>query len=288
MSKTFTPIIVDYPQLSRQWFEARLGNVTGSMVKCTMSYYAVTKTHIKQADEYFLFKGAVFIDGLPADETLLKLREEYSFEYCLRADIELAEKADRKSYRQKVVTERINETPADDDIFVSKAMRWGQEQERYAKARYHAVHGHIVKDAPLMLHPELMCGASPDGFAIDIFTGEIGNIEVKCLEQWNHLYKIIWTSIAPLDYFEQIQMQLWITGNNWCDFIGYDPRAREGLQLFVERINRDDFYINEVLVPSIKRFLEECDFEERRFYAILKQRTKQAEERNKILMEKTI
>lgn len=264
----FTPIIVQAPQLSREWFEARLGNVTGSCVKFTRDYYAPTKTHMAKADEYFELNKLSF-----DIETLQRLRDEYPTEYVLLSGIELQEKSTRLNYRRKLVAERLSGMSMDENMFVTPAMRWGQEQEKYAKKFYSLVHGHIVEESPYMMHPEMMCGASPDGLVVDIHTGELGNLEVKCLEPWNHLYKIIKEDDIPDDYFDQIQMQMWINNRDWCDFVGYDPRVKEGLRLFVKRMQRDNFFIQEVLVPSITRFLAECDRDERRFYAIRKSRS---------------
>ncbi len=275
MSQRLTPIIVDAPQLSREWFEARLGNVTGSKVQLTIDYKNPTKSQMAQADAFYLLNNAKF-NPLWAEQL-----REYPWEYCLKAGVELLSSTTRETYKRQTVSERLNGVSADEDMFVHKRMLWGQQQERPAKAMYHLVHKHIVEDAPLMLHPTLMCGASPDGLVIDIYTGELGNLEVKCLEPWNHLYKIIKADEVPYDYIPQIQMQMWINGRDWCDFVGYDPRQKNGLHVYVKRVERDNFYIDNVLEPGVRRFLDECDQDERQFYAILKKRTEQAKERAK-------
>lgn len=276
MSAKFNPIIIDAPQLSREWFEGRLGNVTGSEVSKTMSFKNPTKTQLKMALEFYELNPTLY-----SPEYLEQLAF-YPIEYCLKADIELFENSDRVTYKRKKVSERITGLSADADMFVSKAMLWGQMQERFAKAQYKGISGNHLENAPLMLHPTLLCGASPDGFVIDAKTGELGNLEAKCLEPWNHLYKIIKADKMPFEYIPQVQMQMWINGRDWCDFVGYDPRVKEGLRVFIKRIPRDDFYIDEVLVPSIERFLDECDADERQFYAIQKYRTEQAMEALKL------
>lgn len=258
------PVAVNAEQRSSQWFDARLGKVTGSQVMHTMSYMrsSVTKGKIAQAEQYHKEQGM-------DPEILEKLRDEYPFEFLLKANLVVAETETRASYRKSTVAERITGQPADPDPYINKAMQWGMMNEDIAKTMYQLRSENIVTDAPLMLHPELACGASPDGIVTDRRTGEIGNIEIKCLNSVNHLYKIMLLRDMPMEYYPQVQMQMWIDSADWCDFVGFDSRVKEGLRLFIKRIERDDFYINYVLEPSVRRFLDECDADERQFTAIM-------------------
>lgn len=264
--KRSTPIVVQAPQRSEEWYGARLGNVTASKVDVTMSYYKPKPADIAQATEVYL------ANDLPPEfiEELLILSPT---EFCVGVGIELQEAADRQTYRETLVSERITKLRSDEDQYVNSAMRWGIVNEMYAKEKYRELTGNIIKDAPLMLHPTLMAGASPDGHVIDIETGEIGNAEVKCLTSRNHLYKVIKADEMPQEYWPQVQMQMFINGRDWCDFIGFDSRPKqEGLQLFIKRIPYDEFYIDNVMYPALTRFLDECDYDERKFYAIAKAR----------------
>jgi len=224
-----------------------------------MSYYAVTAKMIEAADAYFAEN-----DGLT--ETLERLREQYPFEYCLRADIKLRESKERQSYREALVGERLTGVEADPEAFASYAMKWGVVNEPLALALYQLKSRQIIAPAPLLLHPEWKCGATPDSFVTDPITGLLGNVEVKCLKTANHLYKIIRDQTVPGEYIPQIQMQLWISGRDFCDFVGYDSRLPDGLEIYIRRVERDDFYIDQVLMPAIRRFLEECDDEFRYFW----------------------
>jgi hypothetical protein len=40
-----------------------------------------------------------------------------------------------------------------------------------------------------------------------------------------------------------MMFQMACSGRLWTDFVSYDPRLPEDLQLFVVRLNRDDAYI---------------------------------------------
>jgi hypothetical protein len=46
------------------------------------------------------------------------------------------------------------------------------------------------------------------------------------------------------------------TGAKWCDFVSFDPRVPEDLQLFVVRVERDQEYIDSMEV-EVKQFLSE-------------------------------
>lgn len=266
MRETFTPIVVNHPQRSAEWYQARLGNVTASAVSKTREYYAVTKKQVENAIEYYALNK-----HLREPEWIERMSQEYPTEFILSTGIQLMEKAERKTYRETLVAERITGMDADEDAFVSRAMKWGIVLEPRAKAQYSTKFNMKVVDAPLMLHPYLLCGASPDGLVIDKTTGELGNLEIKCLESRNHLYKAIKLGEVPPEHNDQIQMQMWITGRDWCDFVAYDERPKkEELRLFVKRVAYDEFFVDNVLVPSIRRFLDECDHDERQFYAIAK------------------
>jgi hypothetical protein len=53
-----------------------------------------------------------------------------------------------------------------------------------------------------------------------------------------------------------VQGQMWITGREWCDFVSYDPRMPEALQLHVQRIQRDEAFIAD-LERRVSSFLSE-------------------------------
>jgi hypothetical protein len=57
------------------------------------------------------------------------------------------------------------------------------------------------------------------------------------------------------------------TGTKWCDFVSFDPRLPDDLQLFVVRLERDQEYI-EAMEAEVKKFLSEVD----EMFAKLKER----------------
>jgi putative phage-type endonuclease len=158
--------------------------------------------------------------------------------------------ASRANYMADLVVERLTGQKA--SSFTNAAMEWGTEQEPNAKAAYAAKTGILVEDVGFIDHPTVaMSGASPDGFAED------GLIEVKCPNTATHLEYVL-AELPPLKYFTQMQWQMACTGRPWCDFVSYDPRLPERLQLLVVRVPRDDDYIK-MLEQEVTIFLQELD-----------------------------
>ncbi len=60
------------------------------------------------------------------------------------------------------------------------------------------------------------------------------------------------------EYYKQMQLQMKCADKKWCDFVVYDPRMPESMQMFVARIERDDRFIAEMEAEIVK-FLAEVD-----------------------------
>jgi putative phage-type endonuclease len=158
--------------------------------------------------------------------------------------------AGRANYVADLVVERLTGQKA--SSFSNAAMEWGTQTEPQAKAAYAAKTGILVEDVGFIDHPTVaMSGASPDGFA------EEGLIEVKCPNTATHLEYVL-AELPPLKYFTQMQWQMACTGRPWCDFVSFDPRLPERLQLLVVRVPRDDDYIK-MLEQEVTIFLQELD-----------------------------
>jgi predicted phage-related endonuclease len=61
---------------------------------------------------------------------------------------------------------------------------------------------------------------------------------------------------VPGKYVTQMQWQMACTGRQWCDFVSFDPRLPEHLQLFVKRVNRDDDFIKQTEDEIVAFLLE--------------------------------
>jgi len=158
--------------------------------------------------------------------------------------------AGRANYMADLVVERLTGQKA--SSFTNAAMEWGTEQEPNAKAAYAAKTGILVEDVGFIDHPTVaMSGASPDGFA------EEGLVEIKCPNTATHL-EYIFDGKPPQKYVTQMQWQMACAGKPWCDFVSFDPRLPERLQLLVVRVPRDDDYIK-MLEQEVTIFLQELD-----------------------------
>jgi putative phage-type endonuclease len=158
----------------------------------------------------------------------------------------------RAKYRMQLVAERITGLVA--ESFTSAAMEWGVEHEKFARIRYEADTGYFVDEAAFCFHPTIKwLGASPDG----TISGVNALIEIKCPNTQTHLeYRL--DNKPPSKYVNQMQCQMWVTGADWCDFVSYDPRVPEHLQLFISRLQRDNDLIAKMEIETIK-FLGEVD-----------------------------
>lgn len=149
------------------------------------------------------------------------------------AKIKSGEAAARRNYRVQLVTERLTGAPADDG-FVSNDMKWGTEQEPFARMAYELHAGEVVTEAGFTYLPDIQAGCSVDGF---IEGG--GILECKCPKSATHISYIQGEKV-PSEYEPQILHNLWVTGATFADFVSYDPRMPENLQLFVARYQRDE------------------------------------------------
>lgn len=122
-----------------------------------------------------------------------------------------------------------------DEFYINDAMQWGIDNEPNAISSYENKTGRFVVGCGLIDHSSIaMSGASPDGLI-----GDDGLLEVKCPTRPTHMNTIL-TQQVPDEYLPQITWQLACTGRKWCDFVSYDPRFKEHLQMVVIRVNADD------------------------------------------------
>lgn len=162
-----------------------------------------------------------------------------------------SESAARATYRKQLVIERL--TGRATENYVSDAMIWGTETEPQARIEYELYSGLEVEQIGLALHPTIKWfSASTDGLV-----GDDGILEIKCLNSINHL-DILISGEIPEDYHWQMLAGMACTERDWCDFVSFDPRMPEGLQLFVKRFPRDQALISGMELEVIQ-FLSEVE-----------------------------
>ena len=159
--------------------------------------------------------------------------------------------ASRDNYMAQLTIERLTQKPTEG--YTNAAMQWGTDQEPFARAAYETKTGQLVTEVGFIVHPEIdQAGASPDGLV-----GDEGMVEIKCPESKTMIETLL-SDRVPDKYFKQMQWQMACTGRNWCDYVVFDPRMPENLQLCVRRVERDDYIIDEIKA-EIKKFLAELD-----------------------------
>jgi putative phage-type endonuclease len=157
--------------------------------------------------------------------------------------------ASRENLKARIIAERL--TGAPQETFSNAAMQWGNDQEDNAANAYAFLTGNAVEVCGLYFHPTLLAThASPDRLV-----GDDGLVEIKCPNTATHIATLR-TQKVPSKYMTQMQWQMACTNRKWCDFVSYDPRLPEDLQLFVARVERDDERIAE-LEAAIGVFLDE-------------------------------
>lgn len=159
--------------------------------------------------------------------------------------------ASRANYLAQLVAERLTGQAA--DTFKSGAMKHGTETEPLARMAYEAETGNLVTEVAMIQHPKIeMSGASPDGLV-----DEDGLVEIKCPNTATHINTLIGGKV-PSQYISQMQWQMACTGRKWCDFVSFDPRMPTNMQLFIQRVERDESLIKEY-ESEIVQFLKEVD-----------------------------
>lgn len=157
--------------------------------------------------------------------------------------------ASRANYMAELIAERLTGQPA--PSFSNAAMQWGTDKEPEARDYYAFITGATVEQIAFVHHPTLAdSGASPDGLV-----GDDGLVEIKCPNTATHIDTLL-GAVGASKYMTQMQWQMACTGRKWCDFVSYDPRMPESMQIFVTRIARDDDLIA-VLEKDVAEFLAE-------------------------------
>ena len=157
----------------------------------------------------------------------------------------------RDNYMAELICQRL--TGAVGESFQNAAMAWGTNTEPLARAAYVSAKGTSVEEIGFVPHPTIEnAGASPDGLI-----GEDGLIEIKCPLTNTHMNMILEQEI-PTKYHVQMQWQIACTGRQWCDFVSFDPRMPEHMQLYIHQVERDQKMIGNLEAEVIK-FLKDMD-----------------------------
>jgi exodeoxyribonuclease (lambda-induced) len=140
------------------------------------------------------------------------------------------------------------------DTFQNAAMRFGTEQEPYARSAYEARTGNLVDEAGFITTDDRKFGVSVDGLV-----DEDGIVEIKTMVSSDTLF----TAVVERDlsaYIDQINGGLWLLGRKWCDLVLWAPDLPTR-RLTVIRINRDDEEIQKLEDDLLAFERRVCEYE---------------------------
>jgi exodeoxyribonuclease (lambda-induced) len=136
-------------------------------------------------------------------------------------------------YAQDVARERMGGTAA--GVFQNAAMRFGQEQEPFARMAYETTTGYMVQEVGFAATDCGMFGLSPDGLI-----GTDGVLEIKTMVGSDNLF----TTVIEEDYsayMDQCLGYLLFLDREWVDLCLWTPDLEAaGLGLVIHRIERGD------------------------------------------------
>ena len=159
--------------------------------------------------------------------------------------------ASREAYKNQIICEILTGSVA--QSFTTPAMQHGIDTEDMAFDDYAKTIWSEVTKADFVEHPTIRrSGASPDGYV-----GSDGLIEIKCPNSTTHI-ETLRRGTYDDEYLPQMQWQMACTGRQWCDYVSYDPRLPERMQLFISRIPRNDAAIRS-MENEVIAFLAELD-----------------------------
>ncbi|WP_250538772.1 MULTISPECIES: lambda exonuclease family protein [unclassified Caballeronia] len=160
--------------------------------------------------------------------------------------------AARERYMREIVFERLSGTPKHSVGALS--LRWGTDVEQFAREAYEVESGDVVTETGFVTHPDYpFIGGSCDGLI-----GEDGIIEIKCPHD-EQVHIETWLNGMSPDHRPQVQGNLLVTGRKYAVFISYDPRQNERFRLYHQRVERDEEFIQEVLLPGLLQFEAEAN-----------------------------
>ena len=182
-------------QRTDDWFRARLGRFTGSMLGTLMQK--------GRGNSEFGQTAMAYIYRLAAERTMN--REIVDDDEAFAAYVAATDST-------------------------TKAMRWGTEQEACARELYTRLTGNRVVEVGSCPHPRIPNFAcSPDGFFYDEYKPERYVIEIKCPSQAKYaeyaatIFDNGSLLAAEPGYYWQTQGEMMCLGADWCDFVAYCP-----------------------------------------------------------------
>lgn len=176
------------------------------------------------------------VQGTPEwDECRLGIPTASEFDKILTTKGEPSKQAQKYLYR--LAGERVSRMK--EDFYKNAIMERGNVVEEEARHFYDVLNDVTVERVGFCYGNESKTfGCSPDGLV-----GKDGLVEIKCPIQSTHVGYLLDGGL-PMDYFQQVQGELFVTGRKWLDFISYYPAIKP----LVVRVVRDEKFIRALTI----------------------------------------
>lgn len=231
-------IVLEVPQGSPDWIQARAG-------VCTASMFSTARKKVGCLDDRQADFVRCRLDGMPEKDAA----EAAGYKSIPRSDIitralngeKVGDWSDAaKDYAFRLAIERISGASLDEG-FETWAMRRGHELEPEARMEHEMQTGLIVHTAGFVKTDDGLFGASADGL-ID----PDGGSEYKCFVAPDRL-RAIYMDNDFSEIADQAQGCMWITGRNWWHICLYCPALKPvEKQLWWREFKRDDDFIEKM------------------------------------------
>ncbi len=133
-----------------------------------------------------------------------------------------------ETYIYEMMAEKLSR--AEPERFSNEHTERGNELESQARSLYELNTDSEVKEVGFVMYDD-MVGCSPDGLV-----GKDGLVEFKCPSDKVYLKALV-NGIKESAYEWQCQMQMLVTGREWCDLVYYNENFYE--DFIVKRIYAD-------------------------------------------------
>lgn len=137
-----------------------------------------------------------------------------------------------------------------DEVYVNAAMRFGTEQEAFARRAYEIRTGYMVEAAGFVATPDRKFGVSVDGLVYDK-PAQRGGVEIKTIVSSNVLFDaVLHHDISA--YVDQCDLNTWAWNLDWIDLCLWAPDLpNPDKRLTVIRIERNQDRIDALLLDLV-------------------------------------
>jgi hypothetical protein len=122
--------------------------------------------------------------------------------------------------------------------YVNAQMRWGTEQEPFARMEYEIANDRLVSEVGFFKTEDGLFGVSVDGIVEDE-----GAIEIKSIASSDMLYTVL-VEKDYSHYVHQVTATMWLLRLQWCDLVLWTPDLAKKMR--VVRFPRDEDFIEKM------------------------------------------